>query len=267
VAAYTNSSTGLLSRTTNVPDYNATYTLMGWYKAEFLTAHIPYILNIQNTAGTQWDAVILQNSMTRVDMDTNAGITTGPTLTFVDTWKHLALVRESSTSAKIYVDGSLQVTSTVSVGTSRTANLIVAGFSGTAGYQAQGALAAVKIWDRALTAAEVAQEMRTIRPGSLLSINSWFPMLPGRRTIDHIYARNLTEANYSDADGPPVSWGASPIYVNSPTDADTIVQEGYRWYADGTESGATALAAQDTSVTSPLGTNIILRALIDRVSP
>lgn len=66
------------------------------------------------------------------------------------------------------------------------------------------------------------------------------------------------------------SWtssGATAGYVHILTfkaaSSATIDQEGFRFYEDGSEAGATALAAQDTNVTSPIGTNIILRALLN----
>lgn len=47
-------------------------------------------------------------------------------------------------------------------------------------------------------------------------------------------------------------------------DGSTLEQEGFRWRADdGSESGATALAAQDTDIVQPKSTNTRLRVLVN----
>lgn len=195
-----------------------------WHRPESSGAPgFPFILTVQNTAGSQWDAINISTSGAVWKIETNVG-SSGSTARTAGAWANLMFVRESATSAKLYLDGTLIVTYTGDVGTGRTANYLAMGFVGAAGYQAHGDTFGVKIWDRALTLAEVVQEMRTVRPANMLSINSWFPMLPGRRTIDQIYGRNFTEAGtWSDADGPPVSWGGSPILVNNPAAAGGII--------------------------------------------
>ncbi len=55
-------------------------------------------------------------------------------------------------------------------------------------------------------------------------------------------------------------------FINQNTNAfPAIEQEGFRFYADGTESGAVALAAQDTDIVQPLATNVILRMLLNAI--
>jgi hypothetical protein len=221
VAARTIGATGLLSRSTNVPNYNSAYTLCCWHKSESSGAPtLPFILNIQNTAGTQWDGVVIDRNDARWELHTNIVANSSITSNTDGTWVHVAMVRASATSLTLYINGVAATTNNDSVGTSRTANYVSIGFVGFSGYQAHGDTCAVKMWDRALTAAEVAQEVHTITPRNVQSMNSWFPMLRGLRTREMLRGRDWTEAGtWSDADGPPVSWGDSLIIVGNPTGA------------------------------------------------
>ena len=83
----------------------------------------------------------------------------------------------------------------------------------------------MKAWSVELTAAEIQQEMYTVRPRRLLNLYSWTPLLPGSAERLRDYgglAYDWTAGGtLADEDGPPISWGgpsAASQYVVSGTE-------------------------------------------------
>jgi hypothetical protein len=253
----------LLTRTSDLLDFNATYTWMAWVDCSSAAAS-PELFTISNTDGSQYDTVWFQSSNvvvlgTQTGQDNySAASNTGI--------NHVAMVRESPTSLKLYWNGALVTTRTVNVGTGRTLNqMTYGGFPGVTTLWWRGVLGSSKAWTRALTAAEVLSEMRTILPRQMGSLYECWPAFSGaNRNKGILRARDWTEVGtLSDGVSPPVSWGAGPILIGGLA-AALLVQEGFRWYADnGSESGSTAQATQDTSITLAADTPTRLRVLID----
>lgn len=140
---------------------------------------------------------------------------TGSTIS-VGTWNHMAMVVEGTGAGqfKAYLNGVLDVTHDGNVAV--TAGRMIFGNNVDSQFL-NGRVAAIKVWDVALTADEIKQEVRCIRPVRLASLNSGFPMFPGsgERVRDYSgLGRNLVEAGtLVDEDPPDVSWGANPILV------------------------------------------------------
>jgi len=90
----------------------------------------------------------------------------------------------------------------------------------------------VKIWDAALTDAEIAQERWGIRPRRTTNIHIWSPLQVN--SIDYSgQGRNWTESGTPTyEDGPPVGWGAPPQFVIGQPAAATI-----SWFPQGSSSG------------------------------
>lgn len=132
------------------------------------------------------------------------------------TWYHTALVRESTTSLKMYVDGALQGTVTANVSGRASAANMRLGNSALSDSPMDGRVCATKIWTRALTLAEVNAEMRTIRPLDTTSLWGWYPNFPGSGERARDYSgngRNWTEGGtLTDEDPPPVSYGGQSIF-------------------------------------------------------
>lgn len=112
-----------LLRTTDLPDYNAPHTWMAWvYLVSDLNAASTLItLNDDSTSNvdilrTTGDGVTLD---LRVVNGGDASTVTGTALV-VGIWAHIALVRESVTSCKLYLNDALDITNPGDV-TDRTA--------------------------------------------------------------------------------------------------------------------------------------------------
>jgi hypothetical protein len=204
-------NTDSLIRTASLPTYNVGYTLMGWF----------YLATDRNDYSTFFylgtdDAATFDYLTTDVDGQTLIvfanGTTVTGTLLGVGAWHHLALVRESGSSLKAYLNGVLDITNTAAVGTSRTAPQRLQVGAYTTLQQLDGRVAGIKLYDTPLTAAGVQHEMHTLRPQETTAIHGWYPAWPGsgERTRDYSgNGRDWTEnGTLTDEDPPPVSYGA-----------------------------------------------------------
>ena len=132
-------------------------------------------------------------------------------------WYHLALTKSSGT-VTAYVNGgqiAQQTGGNAWPNTGTTAGYYVGEWSGTGDYF-DGRMAAVKMWARALTGAEIANEINVMRPADATSLWGWWPAIEtgaGNRNLDYSgNGRTWTETNTpSDEDPPPVSWGAGML--------------------------------------------------------
>jgi hypothetical protein len=130
---------------------------------------------------------------------------------------HLAVVRESATSLKLYTNGSLEGTITQSVsGRSSTGREQI----GTLNMMScRIRLVGIKQWQAGLTIDEVKAEMRAIRPLRFANLHSWHPAIANNLT-DALKdfsgnGRNWTSqgTNTVETPSPPVSWGARAILI------------------------------------------------------
>jgi len=133
-------------------------------------------------------------------------------------WYHVAYTSNGDDIGNgftVYLNGASSITSAVRAQTSAGTNM----YLGNDQYSEwlNGRLAHVKVWSAALTAAEILQEMHTIRPQRLANLHSWLPMIAtgSDRTNEAGGAGNTWTANgtLTDEAGPPVSWGVAPWVV------------------------------------------------------
>lgn len=218
-----NASADNLNRS-SVVDYNSAYTWMAWIYFVGGTSGtwcIPYWVSDSGWNNNEGIAVddaapyrfLLFASVATVwnpDATGSVSPTTG-------VWYHTALVRESTTSLKMYIDGVLQGTVTANVTGRGASTTMSMGNNVSASDSAMdGRVAAIKIWTRALTLAEVNAEMRTIRPLDTTSLWGWYPNFPGSGERARDYSgngRNWTEGGtLTDEDPPPVSYGGQSIF-------------------------------------------------------
>lgn len=72
-------------------------------------------------------------------------------------------------------------------------------------------MACTKVWDAALTQAELELEMARMLPVRYANLHAWYPMFPGatERLVDYFSAgKTLTAVGtLTDEAGPPVGWG------------------------------------------------------------
>lgn len=190
---------------------------------------------------------------------TEANASYGPSAVASDTWYHVMLVAEGSTTL-LYVDGVQRVsvshtrTSRVDAGHLRLGNSTVSWFT-----HLNGEMAGWKVWDRALTAGQVAAEAWSYMPVTTHNLRAAWPLLPGGRTGDWGgLALTLTEVNTptdGTAEPPPIAFRRPPLLGPVEASASGAISGTSTGAATtaGTIRGDTALAAAVTGAATTAG--------------
>jgi len=217
-------------KTSGLIDSNAAYSWMAWVD----------LISDTNAYSTLYTA---QSSAT--DTSTNVDwIGTNGTGTLLRTWcsvggsgvsvlhssslvvgtpVHVALVRESSTSLRVYFNGSLDGSAnTVDISARAATTRETLGAIG-ATEPLPARITAMKQWQAALTQEEIAAEMQAIRPLRLTNLHSWFPCIADTLT-DTLkdYSGNGRDwssigTNTVSTVTPPVPWGAPNVLIGNTT--------------------------------------------------
>lgn len=230
-------------RTSDLPDYNSTYTVCMWFRP--------------GVVGTQWNGLfhLFYNSASSGDLfeiDDGVGNSVvyvsvnnvsarGSTALSADTWYHLAMVRESSTSLKGYLNGVLEATNTTNAGTRTAPNKMGTGWWDGSAWsdRANGRLFNYQIFNRALTAEEIKAQMNRILPITQ-DTYAWWPLWS---TADDEVDYSGNGRNWSvsgtpaDADGPPVTYGAPVFFSPLPVWTPLLIS-GCQLWLDASDSGS-----------------------------
>jgi len=127
------------------------------------------------------------------------------------TWLHLAMVRESNTVLKAYLNGALVATHTTDIsGRSSVTRQEMGGQSASNNGPLDGRMAHAKMWDAALSVAEVINEMAVARPVRFANLWNWAPLWDSAFVFDQSGAAHdwSTAGSLSTEDGPAVAYGA-----------------------------------------------------------
>lgn len=217
-------------RSSSVINHNSAYTWMAWADLVTDTDTYGHVWAAMSATYDEWyDADWLGTGSDGVSATVGCAVggstaaASGSPMT-VGTPVHLALVRESASVLKLYQGGSYANQASMDISARPATQREMLGLlNDSGGYRGPFRLTAIKCWQAALTADEIAAEMKSIRPLRLANLHSWHPCI----------ANNLTDAlkDYSgngrdwsaqgtltvESQTPPVSWGASPIIVLSVT--------------------------------------------------
>jgi len=193
------------TRTTNLPD-ETDFTMMAWFRMAvdrntFSTslhrgAGFPgYLLVATDSDGTTLDYF---------DSDNQAGLT--GTELVVGEWNHIAYTISGDTRT-VYLNGVQDIQDTT--GTPSITDTQITIFDNPGNEPWDGNVAAYKVWDAALTATEVLQELYHTRPVRFANLNTWLPFFnTDDDTAD--YSGNgfdMTETGTHDTEaGPPIGW-------------------------------------------------------------
>src|SRR5262245_16559461 len=224
-------SADYLERTTNIPS-RTSHTIMAWIKqttdtnnwATFIRlAESPGSANFTLSAGFSDPVFSIYNGSTQ---------DTGTTLT-VGTWYHIAQVGDGS-NVSGYLNGVLDV----QVGqNSLTFGRLQLGNASEFNEFLDGCMPAIKIYDVALTADEIAAEMLQYAPIRLDNLNSWIPGIDVS-TTDAVkdysgLGRDFTiNGTLAIEDGPPIPWQVVSVLPllyaldAAPPGADILQEDG-----------------------------------------
>ena len=165
-----------LYRSTNLPAAGAV-TIMCWYKYTSDSVTVPIAISLVNSAGTaarSFGRNLLASSDTW-EFSANTMVELSPQLT-TGRWHHVAIACSavSGATSLLYLDGTLAATDTSAALT--PAWLCFGSLAPLAtGYWANHQFAAIKIWNRALTATEVIAEIPFALPYNWHGLNSCGP--------------------------------------------------------------------------------------------
>jgi hypothetical protein len=187
------------------------HTFMGWFK----------ITTDRNNYSVffQWNGnVALETGAdgTTLELWTNPTSVAGSALT-VGTWYHLALTTSNIASGtgvtKAYVNGVLDITGN---GAAAGVEIMYVGNDSLSEFL-NGCFAYGKSWTAELTAAEILQEMKVIRPVRMTNLSGWYPTWDATsiRNLDFSgNALNFTANGTLTDEAPPgVTWGARLSYM------------------------------------------------------
>lgn len=171
------------------------------------------------------------------------------------------------------VGGATEFTASWTGGTSGRVIIVAAELSGTIGsvadadHRSDGNIGATPYGLTLTTATDDLVMASALSLGGLSTINNSFAELEGRHDFGDGFVISKVAAGASESpsytSNSDASAGMSAAAYREGV-AATRDQEGARFGADdGNEAAHTWLAAQDASVTHPLGTNLLLRALVD----
>lgn len=221
---YSGNGRGKFLNQDDVLDYEADYTVALWIKPEVWLNAYHHVFDV----GQAWNPVArdtfnLYNDggnrkcravRARGSSDGNNGATTINT----GTWYHVALVG-NSTNLRLFLNGVLEVTSTLTnVGANSNA-MTLAHYMGDAPAsdheEFEGSYAAIKIWQAELTQAEIQQEMFSIRPLRSANLFSFYTEFLNSGLIPdmsgngrHFKKFVINQPGQEPAEGPPVRWGS-----------------------------------------------------------
>ncbi len=205
-AVRVDNSADTLSRTTDLPA-TASFTMMAWVRLVVDTNSFSAIFHYgRNDTTADDEEMWLQTNTdgTTLNLDVpGASIVLGSALT-VGTWYHLAVVK-SGTAYTAYLNGTSDITATGNAPTSARLDVMNDQWV----EQLNGRMCAVKIYEAALTQAEILNEMRSYRPKRTANLYGWWPMLSaGDGAVDYSgNGRDWTVGGtLTTEDGPPVSW-------------------------------------------------------------
>lgn len=207
-----------LGRTTDLPDYNGVYTWMGHFYLTADTNATGAAMVITNADGTSYDFIGVTSDGTSLVVDGGASGVNVQALS-LGTWYTIAMVRSSDTSLIGYCyDGATLNSGTDTVDVSARGaltSMVTGGALGT--YLWNGRTSCQKLWNRALTSAEILNEARTIRVQDATSLYAWWPMFAGSAEYIKDYSGNGRDftagGTLTEEQDPPLSWGA-PVILN-----------------------------------------------------
>lgn len=204
------------TRSSDLLDYNANYTWMGWvYFIDLTSSNVGMIFDL-TLSGTEHDALrIVDDPDGRLEIAVDNVVVTGTALSAA-TWYHLTMVRRGVTDREIYLDGVSDITSSQdTTGRSAGSGMFV-GDIGVVSVWSNARFAGMKAWATDLSVAEIANEMSSIVPRTFPNLYGWWPVFPGsgERTRDYSgNGRDWTEnGTLTDEAGPPVTWGVQPAW-------------------------------------------------------
>lgn len=224
-------STEYISRTSG-PSATA-FTMMAWVRVDSFTAPSDFqgLMDIRTASGKVGEITVFDGAFVSLEnSSTSVSLIAAPA---AGVWFHVYM-RCSGSGAGLLQAGAALIgdaytTNTHTTGHTGTANLLR--FGGNAFDTSNHRQAAIKVWDVALTDAEIEAERYLYQPRKFANLHLWAPMVQSV-LADQLKdfsgnARDFTATGtHAVVDGPPISWGSQPSIFPYVATTDTSVAPG-----------------------------------------
>lgn len=166
-----------LTRTASMPDYNSAFTWAGWVKPEFEFGFESYFY-VGTDDDSDYFGQLLGAFYLEVYLNGSQGNDDGTAFS-VDTWYHLAMVREDNENLRLYLNGSADAAVLgVSVSGRTAPSLMHIGQWGTAlDGPFIGEVEDVRLWTSALTGGQLLTESQSQTPVITSGLWASWPLL------------------------------------------------------------------------------------------
>jgi hypothetical protein len=171
---------GTFVTVSNPPTFFSDYTLICWFYATSFGTNVNGLISYGNEATSQRRGLFLRDNGTgnlKVVSSTYSSNIFGNTTLALNTWYHAAVTVSSTGEAKIYLNGVLDGTGTNTLVTPAS-NTLYVGRTGTGEYFT-GRIPSAQIYNRVLSAAEVAQNYDALKVRYTTYTNTFTPLCGG----------------------------------------------------------------------------------------
>ena len=217
----------LLSRTTGLPAFGH-YTVMVWiYRVVDQANDEICVFTCQDNTIAAYLGFFVGGTNGNLTLDsgiTQGGLTVG-TAVSLTTWHHVAMVfDDTANTMQSYLNGVLNATRPNITGSTTFGYEVLGNLTSGGGNMLNGRFAAFKSWTAALTAAEVAQEMRIYLPARTTNLHRCTPLLSHTHLGDLVGGPAWTASGTLTTEpGPPIAWSPRPVLWLPPGGAGTLI--------------------------------------------
>ena len=204
-----------LLRTSGIVDYNSAYTVMFWMRESAFASPgwawgaLGSSTDFNGAAATS-DRIGFWGARLNIGANNIEFGDFASELNELDTWRHVCIVRSSTTDLKAYLDGAHVITLTTDVSSRSAVAAEVLGRVNGSGNALNGAIAAFKSWGAALSSGEIIAEMSVGPPVRTSDLVTYTPFTA---TTEPEIFQSVTGTNWSEegavtSEGnPPIDWG------------------------------------------------------------
>lgn len=215
MAVRADASGDYLSRTTNLPSM-AGHTISLWFKQGTDIGEVNQTLIALDNAGfsTYLGFQLHPNNELALNHNASDSVLVGSIT--VGSWYWCAYTHASAGSVAAYASLGLGAITSISGTSYSVAPDLLRCFDNRYGEPFDGAIAAVKMWDRVLSQDELDSERRCYLPVFPSSLNSYYPLWTAGDLTD--YSGNgrtwTSNGSLSSEDGPPIAWAPIGSHVD-----------------------------------------------------
>jgi len=205
-----------------------TFTILGWFRIHASTANWQRFWDYPTPGLWQYLGCdqSVQNIIYADNVHPAGHINICPAS--VGTWFRTALVRTGPTATGYASAVGNALSNATQTGINALGESLYIGGGESSDEWFNGGAAAVKVYNAALTAAEVEAELAQYQPRRTTNLTNWYPLIVPETTDYSGNGNNLTAGSTETTteDGPPIPWGSSrPRLIHIPDTGPPAVED------------------------------------------